>query len=113
MLLLEPRHIYDPALIGINYADPSAPRAVYSILTLIEAVAENRAEAGATEPPADLLNEARHYVEYNILADDRGPLTPIYVDDTSDPREMIELIIEDTEPEPEPEPEPERLERGH
>jgi len=113
MLLVEPRHIYDPALIGIDYADPSAPRAVYSILTMIEALAENWAEAGAAEPHANLLNEARQFVEYNILADYRGPLTPIYVDDTSDPREMIELIIENTEPEPEPEPEPEHLERGH
>jgi hypothetical protein len=111
MLLVEPRHIYDPALIGIDYADPSAPRAVYRILTMIEALAENWAEADPSAPRADLIHDAREYVEYNILADDRGPLTPIYVDDTSDPREMIELIIENTEPEPEPEPE--RLERGH
>ena len=109
MLLVEPRHIYDPALIGIDYADPSAPRAVYSILTMIEALDGNWAEADPSAPRADLIHDAREYVEYNILADDRGPLTPIYVDDTSDPREMIELIIENTEPEPEPE----HLERGH
>jgi hypothetical protein len=111
MLLVQPRHIYDAALIGIDYADPSAPRAVYSILTMIEALAENRAEADPSAPRADLIHDAREYVEYNILADYRGPLTPIYVDDTSDPREMIELIIENTEPEPEPELE--HLERGH
>lgn len=113
MLLVQPRHIYDAALIGINYADASAPRAVYSISVMIEALAENRAEAGTAKPHADLIHEAHEYIEYNILADDRGPLTPIYVDDTSDPHEMIELIIEDTEPELEPEPEPEHLERGH
>ena len=78
---------------------------------MIEALAKNWAEADASAPRADLTHEAREYVEYNILADDRGPLTPIYVDDTTDPREMIELL-EDTEPEPELEPEPEHLERG-
>ena len=110
MLLVEPRYIYDAALIGIDYAEASAPRAVYSITTMIEALAENWAEGGATEPHADLMIDAKEYLEYNTLGAHLGPLTPIYVDDTTDPREMIELL-EDTEPEPEPEPE--HLERGH
>lgn len=112
MLLVEPRYIYDAALIGIDYAEASAPRAVYSLTRMIEALAKNWAESGSVEELDELQLSAREYIEYNILADDRGPLTPIYVDDTTDPREMIELL-EDTELEPEPELEPEHLERGH
>ena len=72
-LVLDPRELYDQAIIGICYR---TQRVVYSVDKLIEVTQKRFLEEG----PKPETHEAEEYVYYNILGSYMGELEPIYVE---------------------------------
>ena len=66
-LLLEPREIYDPCVIGTCAV---SGRAIYDVSKIISAFSEAN---GCS------LEESEEYVDFNILQDYMGTHTPIYL----------------------------------
>ena len=77
-LVLDPRELYDEAIIGICYR---SQRAVYSIDKLYEVVHKNFLK----EEPKSTIHEAIDYVHFNIVGAYMGDLEPIYVESITEP----------------------------
>ena len=77
-LVLDPRELYDEAIIGICYR---SQRVIYSIDKLVEAVHKDLLK----EEPKSTIHEAIDYVHFNIVGAYMGDLEPIYVESITEP----------------------------
>jgi hypothetical protein len=77
-LVLDPRELYDEAIIGICYR---SQRAIYSIDKLVEI----EHKSFLKEEPKSTIFEAIDHVHRNIVGAYMGDLEPIYVESITEP----------------------------
>ena len=92
-LVLEPREVYDPAIIGICF---KSGRVIYSVNKLIECTMKHYSDLEkdmnehnnkpTEQTPADLeriRTDANEWVSFNLLGAYLGELEPIYLHDSN------------------------------